>query len=90
MIRSHYIFTRDGNNPFGLLSNQRPSTDALKVLSQWKNRESNRRFKVIDNRNDESLEAELTWSDDDIFAGSQLDQLCQEFGICRHFHNRQP
>ncbi len=60
----------------GFLSQNRPSTDALKALKLWSGDEKGRSYKIkIDG--DEFLIAQLSWEEGDEKAGPDLNARCQ-------------
>jgi len=73
-----------GNSIEGFLSSNRPSTDALSAVSVWSNSQSERSHTVrVDE--DELLVVELSWSEADASAGSDLDEACRRFGVSRSY-----
>ena len=73
-----------GNSIEGFMSSNRPSTDALKAVSDWCNGRSERIYTVrVDE--DELLVVELSWSEADASAGSDLDKACHTFGVDRSY-----
>ena len=83
MRTARYRFVRDGGLP-GVMSSDRPSTDALKALAIWQSGTPERRYEVqVDENN--ILEADLTWNDRDRAVGVALDDSCRSVGVTQSF-----
>lgn len=67
----------------GFLSQNRPSTDAIKALEQCSSR-LGRNYEVLVDE-DDVLVARLSWEDGDREAGPDLDRQCSEVGVNRAF-----
>lgn len=65
-----------------MLSTNRPSTDATSALSHWRGEADGRSYHEVAD-DDASLTAQLSWSDDDSRAGTDLDAICEKFGVER-------
>lgn len=82
MPTARYKFVRDTTSMEGFVSNNRPSTDALRALSIWLDGAAGRFYdKRIDE--DDVLVADLTWSEADHTAGVNLENSCRRFGADR-------
>ena len=70
------------NSIEGFLSSNRPSTDALNAVGDWSNSQPERSHtvRVVE---DKLLVVELSWSEADDSAGSDLDEACRKFGVDR-------
>lgn len=79
MAEATYKLTGDGSI-IRFFSKNRPSTDALGVLSQWRDRHQGRSFEVIEDT-DEHLVVKLALRDDDIQAGPDLHALGAQHGV---------
>ena len=79
-ISNMYRFERDPDFLSGSESKNRPSTDALTIVHQWRAMGNRREFNVTD---DEFLflEARLQYEADDTSAESQLDKLLVKYGL---------
>src|SRR5437016_7049250 len=74
-------FTRSERGIAGLLSKNRPSTDAVTALSRWVGDGARRAFDVIDDQ-DDYLVAELRIEKgNEGSAGLHLEALCGQFGL---------
>ena len=72
-----------GEGPGALSNTSHASTDALKALQKWVGK-GNRSYEVELDEDDE-LVAVLTFEQEDISAGPQLDDACEEHGVKRTF-----
>lgn len=63
-------------------STNQPSTDATSALSHWRGKADGRSYQEVAD-DDVSLTVQLSWSDDDTRAGTDLDAMCDEFGVER-------
>ncbi|HCH22925.1 MAG TPA: hypothetical protein DE179_01340 [Oceanospirillaceae bacterium] len=81
MQQATYRFIR-ASNPKGFLSTNTASTDALNVLENWTNFSECRSYETIEDE-DESLIAKLLFKNSDASAGTELDRICDDFGIVR-------
>lgn len=68
----------------GFLSSNRPSTDALNAVSTWETGASGRSYTVEVDK-DDFLLLDLTWSDTDSLAGTDLDGACRRCGVERFY-----
>jgi hypothetical protein len=82
MKTARYKFVRHTRNAAGLMSNQRPSTNAINALNAWMHAGAGRSFAEILDDHD-SLVADLTWSDADVEAGPSLEGACLRVGVER-------
>ena len=82
-LSAEYRFNRC-NNISGILSKNRPSTDALSALQRWTNSKKGRSYKIRTDE-DEHLIAQLSWENNDSNAGPNLDDECTKSGVERHF-----
>ena len=81
MPTARYKFERD-TSVKGFLSSNRASTDALGAVSTWSTSAAGRSYAVqIDE--DDALVADLTWSETDLAAGTDLNNSCHSFGVDR-------
>jgi hypothetical protein len=82
MTTECYKFVRDTTSMKGSLSSNRPSTDALNAVSAWLSGATGRSYAVqIDE--DDTLVVNLTWSEADRTAGTDLDYSCRSVGVDR-------
>ena len=70
--------------PARLLSQNRPSTDALNAISKWAGNGKAREFGVLTD-NDEFIRALLAWDDRDTISGEQLERYCAGYGVKKVF-----
>lgn len=84
MPGGRYRFVRNTNSIEGLASVNRSSTDALNTVNLWSNAAPQRSFAIIIDE-DEQLLVDLSWSDTDISAGPNLDDICHKFGVERSY-----
>ena len=84
MPTARYKFVRDPSNVTGLMSSQRPSTNAVNALLAWSNAAAGRSYtEAVDE--DESLVADLTWTDSDEESGPSSEGACLRFGVERSY-----
>lgn len=83
MPTARYKFVRD-TSIGGFLSGNRPSTDALGAVSNWTSRATGRSYAVLVDE-DNNLVVDLTWSETDRAAGTELDDSCRRFGVDRSY-----
>ncbi len=83
MYKTTYRFDRDLNSPAGIVSSNRPSTDALCALERWRN-SSYRDYKVLDDT-DDFLVAQLSFDQNDERAAADLETESEISGIERQF-----
>ena len=76
----HYKFVRKNNSIEGFMSRNRSSTDALNALHIWSNAQPQRSFTILVDE-DEQLLANLSWSDADTSAGTNLEAACDKCGV---------
>jgi hypothetical protein len=79
-----YRFERDRGNRVGVMSDARPSTEAVSALETWRCLNAGRSYTKTDDLRD-GLEAVLHWSDADGDAGPHLEHACLEAGLKRAF-----
>jgi hypothetical protein len=78
----NYKFVRKVNSITAFLSRNRPSTDALNALCDWKKAYPQRSFTHSENQDDdEQLLVQLSWIQSDIAARSSLEDACNKFGV---------
>ncbi len=77
-----YVFCRNDKSRRGSQSTNQPSTDATSALEYWRGEAVGRSCEKV-TEDDASLTAQLSWSDDDTKAGSDLDTMCDRFGVER-------
>lgn len=78
-----YSFVRR-NSVEGDMSSNRSSTDATRALNDWLDSQPERTYKVqLDNH--KSFVAELSWSEADDSAESDLNGACHRFGVDRSY-----
>ena len=83
MPTARYRFTRDRDNvSAGLLSTNRPSTDARGALDKWAYQAHGRAYEVLLEKDDE-LVAVLWWGEPGEDANMSLDDACRETGVKR-------
>lgn len=82
MPKAKYVFCRNDRIPRGFLSSNDPGTDATSALSHWRGAAVERSCEKVA-EDDVSLTAQLSWSKDDTRAGSDLDTMCDKFGVER-------
>jgi hypothetical protein len=78
MPTARYRFIRNR----GVFTLERASTDAIRALTAWESGAAGRSHHMRV-ENDESLEADLSWSDSDTLAGDQLNNACRDAGVER-------
>ena len=73
------------------MSSNSPSTDAMNVLSKWRDMKPGRDFETIEDT-DDHLVAKLIFADNDDSAGPHLQQFGSQFGVdlssCRPANTR--
>lgn len=84
MAKAKYVFCRNDKCPGGFLSTNQLSTDAINALSCWCREADGRSYQEVA-EDEVSLTAQLSWSDDDTRAGSDLDTMCDRFGVERDY-----
>lgn len=82
MAEAKYTFIRKTDHPSGFLSANRPSTDAVSALSHWSGESDGRSYEEIAD-DDMALIARLYWHEQDVRAGTDLNALCDQFGVRR-------
>ncbi len=82
MPKVKYVFCRNDKSRRGSQSTNQPSTDATSALSHWCGEAVGRSCEEVA-EDDASLTAQLSWSDGDTKAGSDLDTMCDRFGVER-------
>lgn len=76
-----YRLTRDNTSPIGLMSSQRPSTDAMSVIADWASRAYGRTYYVSQDK-DDCLVAALSFPAPDLAsARTDFNALCAALGI---------
>jgi hypothetical protein len=83
MPTARYKFSRDITSTRGLQSGSRASTDAISALIEWSEPVVSRSYDEVPLGEDETLVADLTWSEADLAAGENLDHCCRKFGVTR-------
>jgi hypothetical protein len=83
MPTARYKFFRDTKSMRGLQSGNRASTDAISALSDWSNAIC--RSYEVQLEEDETLVADIMWSEADDAAGPNLDDFCRNFGVIRSY-----
>ena len=83
-MNQKYLFTRDGRSQKGFLSTNNAATDALNALSSWAAKNSNWKYKEIEDKAEEGMVAILSIPDEHATdAGVALDESCIEYGVVR-------
>lgn len=72
----------------GFLSGNRASTDAINALIEWSDAVVSRSYDEVPPGEDETLVADLAWSEADHAAGENLDDCCRKFGVTRSYIDR--
>ncbi len=84
MPTARYKFFRDEGTT-GSLSGNRASTDAISALIEWSDAVVSRSYDELLPGDDETLVADIAWSEEDHTARDNLDDCCLKFGVTRTY-----
>lgn len=87
MPTARYKFVR-APGMVGFLSGNRASTDAMLAVIEWSEAGVSRSYDEVPPGEDETLVADLAWSEVDHAAGENLDACCCKFGVTRSYIDR--
>ncbi len=82
MLTARYKFIRDNTSREGFVSDNRPSTDALRALSIWSDGAAGRSYNRHIDEDDVPV-ADFRSSETDHTAGPDLDGSCRRFEVDR-------
>lgn len=82
MISEKWVFRRDTNSRYGLISSNSPSTDSVNALEAWRTKLALREILILKDSKD-CLVVMLSTIENDRNSGADLDRECRVFGVIR-------